>query len=119
MLQPKKRPDTPLAATPRPAIASVSTLTPAGKSNSMKPSAAIPTIRRTPTKEERTKAVWTPSYNKSKEKASGDSYEQWYDKFTKRTEEQARKNPEPKSERTFFAKDNGPKSPCKGGKCSK
>jgi hypothetical protein len=108
-----------LAATPRPAIASVSTLTPAGKSNSMKPSAAIPTIRRTPTKEERTKAVWTPSYNKSKEKASGDSYEQWYDKFTKRTEEQARKNPEPKSERTFFAKDNGPKSPCKGGKCSK
>lgn len=69
------------------------------------------------TKEERYKAVWTPSYDKSKEKAAGDTFEQWNDKFNKRTQETARKNPEPKGERTFFAKDNGLKSPCKGGKC--
>lgn len=67
-------------------------------------------------KKERNKLVWTKSYEKYKK--PGQTFDQWYKEFDDRTKKNAAENPEPKGERTFWAGDNGPKSPCKGGRCS-
>lgn len=133
MLQPKKRrPDTPLAATPRPVIATVSRLTPAGATNTMKPSARELTstdktrLESVPkTKKENVRAVQLGSYNGYVKDPSkgfqkpGLSFDEWMNAESERGKKNARNNPEPKGSRTFWAKDNGPKSPCKGGACSK
>ena len=66
---------------------------------------------------ERNKKVWAKSYENSEGKKKGQDFDTWYKEFDERTKENARKNPEPKGERTFFGKDNGLKSPCKGGFC--
>ena len=67
-------------------------------------------------KKERNKLVWTKSYEKYKK--PGQTFDQWYKEFDDLTKKNAAENPEPKGERIFWAGDNGPKSPCKGGKCS-
>lgn len=61
-----------------------------------------------------------PFYEKryQEEKKPGQSYDQWQSADWERAKINAKKAPEPKGERTFFSGDNGPKAPCKGGKCS-
>ena len=66
-------------------------------------------------KKERNKIVWAKSYEKNKK--PGQTFDQWYKEFDDLTKKNSAEAPEPKGERTFFAGDNGPKSPCKGGKC--
>lgn len=106
-----QRPDTPLAATPEANFSIVN--------DSIKPRAILDLKqRRDSIKGEQRKVIWKKSYDTSEEKKKGDSFDQWYGKFDTKTKENAKKAPEPKGERTFFAGDNGPKSPCKGGKCS-
>jgi hypothetical protein len=67
-------------------------------------------------KKERNKIVWAKSYEKNKK--PGQTFDQWYKEFDDLTKKNSAEAPEPKGERTFWAGDNGPKSPCKGGKCS-
>ena len=66
-------------------------------------------------KKERNKIVWAKSYEKNKK--PGQTFDQWYKEFDDLTKKNSAEAPEPKGERTFWAGDNGPKSPCKGGKC--
>ena len=66
-------------------------------------------------KKERDKIVWAKSYERNKK--PGQTFDQWYKEFDDLTKKNSAEAPEPKGERTFFAGDNGPKSPCKGGKC--
>ena len=102
----------------------VSNLTPiSGATSNTKPTAPLPTEKQLvkvppPTKYQKIRATWMKSYNNSEGKKKGQDFDTWYKEFDERTKENARKNPEPKGERTFWAGDNGPKSPCKGGKCS-
>ena len=67
-------------------------------------------------KKERDKIVWAKSYERNKK--PGQTFDQWYKEFDDLTKKNAAEAPEPKGERTFWATDNGPKSPCKGGRCS-
>jgi hypothetical protein len=67
---------------------------------------------------ERNKKVWAKSYESSEGKKKGQDFDTWYKEFDNRTKENSAKAPEPKGSKTFFAGDNGPKSPCKGGSCS-
>lgn len=67
-------------------------------------------------RKERNIKVWTPSYERTKK--PGQTFDQWYKEFDDLTKKNSAEAPEPKSERTFFGGDNGPKSPCKGGRCS-
>ena len=67
-------------------------------------------------RKEKNKIVWKKSYEKYKK--PGQTFDQWYKEFDDLTKKNAAENPEPKGERTFWSGDNGPKSPCKGGKCS-
>jgi hypothetical protein len=66
-------------------------------------------------KKERDKIVWAKSYERNKK--PGQTFDQWYKEFDDLTKKNAAEAPEPKGERTFFGGDNGPKSPCKGGRC--
>jgi hypothetical protein len=113
-------------------VKSVSTLTPAGTTVEMKPIARELTssdktrLTSVPkTKRENVRAVQLGSYNSYVKDPSkgfqkpGLSFDEWMNAESERGMKNARNNPEPKSERTFWAKDNGPKSPCKGGACSK
>jgi hypothetical protein len=75
-------------------------------------------ITRDSIKNEQRKIIWKKSYESSDAKKKGQDFDTWYKEFDQRTKENSKKAPEPKSERTFFGGDNGPKSPCKGGKCS-
>jgi hypothetical protein len=69
-------------------------------------------------KTERRKVVWKKSYESSEAKKKGQDFDTWYKEFDNKTKENSAKAPEPKGSKTFFAGDNGPKSPCKGGSCS-
>lgn len=69
-------------------------------------------------KTERRKVVWKKSYESSEGKKKGQDFDTWYKDFDSKTKENSAKAPEPKGSKTFFAGDNGPKSPCKGGSCS-
>lgn len=105
------RPDTPLAETPEPRFTAVN--------DSIKPKVVLtPRQKIDSIKTEKRKILYKKSYDDSKEKQKGDTFAQWYNKFDTRTKENSKKAPEPKGERTFFARDNGAKSPCKGGKCT-
>ena len=76
------------------------------------------------TQKERSNAVSLMSYNnyvkdpKKGFQKAGLSFDDWMSAERERTMKNARNNPEPKEERGFFGGSNGPKSPCKGGKCS-
>jgi hypothetical protein len=108
----QKRPDTPLAATPEPRFMAVN--------DTIKPKVVLtPRQKIDSIKTEKRKIIYKKSYDESKEKQKGDSFEQWYNKFDQRTKENSYKAKEPKGDKTFFAGDNGPKSPCKGGACMK
>jgi hypothetical protein len=117
-------------------VKSVSTLTaPKGTTVDMKPSvpeltasdkirlATIPKTKRQQ-QQDKVQAVRQISYNnyvknpKSGFQKPGLSFDEWNNAETERTMKNARNNPEPKEERGFFGGSNGPKSPCKGGKCS-
>ena len=67
-------------------------------------------------KYEKLKKVYEKSYNETKK--PGETYDAWYNAYNEQTKINSFKNKEPKGEKTFFAGDNGPKAPCKGGKCS-
>lgn len=67
-------------------------------------------------KKEKLKKVYSKSYEETKK--PGQSYDDWYNAYNEQTKINSFKAKEPKGERTFFGGDNGPKSPCKGGKCS-
>jgi hypothetical protein len=67
-------------------------------------------------KTEQRKVTWKKSYEANKK--PGETFDTWYKNFDEKTKENSAKAKEPKGERGFFAGDNGPKSPCKGGKCS-
>ena len=64
--------------------------TAAGRTDDTKPSAALPTVRTTPTKEERYRAINTPSYNKYKK--SGQTFEDWDKSEKERVNKNALKN---------------------------
>jgi hypothetical protein len=66
-------------------------------------------------KKERDKIVWAKSYERNKK--PGQTFDQWYKEFDDLTKKNSAEAPEPKGERTFWGSDNGPKSPCKGGRC--
>jgi hypothetical protein len=113
-------------------VKSVSTLTaPKGTTVDMKPTGRdltpsemtrLTTVPKT--KKEKVRAVQLGSYNnyvknpKQGFQKPGLSFDEWNNAETERTMKNARNNPEPKEERGFFGGSNGPKSPCKGGKCS-
>lgn len=69
-------------------------------------------------KTERRKVVWKKSYESSEAKKKGQDFDTWYKEFDEKTKKNSADAPEPKGSKTFFAGDNGPKSPCKGGSCS-
>lgn len=69
---------------------SVARPTPAGLTESTKPSAAIPTVRNTPTKQERYVAVNTPSYKKYAK--PGQTFEDWDKSEKERMNKNAIKN---------------------------
>lgn len=75
-------------------------------------------ITRDSIKNEKRKIIWKKSYDSSEGKKKGQDFDTWYREFDQKTKENSKKAPEPRGERTFFGGDNGPKSPCKGGKCS-
>ena len=75
-------------------------------------------ITRDSIKNEQRKIIWKKSYETSDAKKKGQDFDTWYKDFDTKTKENSKKAPEPRGEKTFFAGDNGPKSPCKGGKCS-
>lgn len=62
-------------------------LTPAGRTDDTKPTAAIPTVRNTPTKQERYVAVNTPSYKKYAK--PGQTFEDWDKSEKERTHKNA------------------------------
>ena len=68
-------------------------------------------------KTERRKVIWKKSYETNKK--PGQDFDTWYKEFDEKTKKNSADAPEPKGSRTFFAGDNGPKSPCKGGACFK
>ena len=76
-------------------------------------------ITRDSIKNEQRKIIWKKSYESSDAKKKGQDFDTWYKEFDQRTKENSYKAPEPKGDKTFFAGDNGPKSPCKGGACYK
>lgn len=65
-------------------------LTPAGRTDDTKPKADIPTIRQTPTKGERYRAVWNKSYETRKDKSQ--TFDQWDKSEKERTQKNAAKN---------------------------
>jgi len=67
-------------------------------------------------KKEKLKKVYSKSYEETKK--PGQSYDDWYNAYNEQTKINSFKAKEPKGDKTFFGGDNGPKSPCKGGKCS-
>lgn len=69
-------------------------------------------------KKERNKIVWKKSYDNSEGKKKGQSFEEWYKEFDELTKKNSAEAPEPKGERTFWNHSTGPKSPCKGGRCT-
>jgi hypothetical protein len=69
-------------------------------------------------RKEKNKIVWKKSYDNSEGKKKGQDFDTWYNEFESLTKKNAAENPEPKGERTFWGGNNGPKSPCKGGRCS-
>ncbi len=69
-------------------------------------------------KKERNKIVWKKSYDNSEGKKKGQTFDQWYKEFDELTKKNSAEAPEPKGERTFWNHSNGPKSPCKGGRCT-
>jgi hypothetical protein len=69
---------------------SVARPTPAGRTDDTKPKAAIPTVRNTPTKQERYVAINTPSYKKYAK--PGQSFEDWDKSEKERVNKNALKN---------------------------
>jgi hypothetical protein len=69
---------------------SVARPTPAGRTDDTKPKADLPTVRTTPTKQERYKAINTPSYEKYKK--PGQSFEDWDKSEKERVNKNALKN---------------------------
>ena len=69
-------------------------------------------------KTEQRKVIWKKTYEGSEDKKKGKDFDTWYKGFDEKTKENSAKAKEPRGERSFFAGDNGPKSPCKGGSCS-
>jgi hypothetical protein len=68
-------------------------------------------------KKEKLKKVYSKSYEETKK--PGQSYDDWYNAYNEQTKINSFKAKEPRGDKTFFASDNGPKSPCKGGACFK
>jgi hypothetical protein len=112
-------------------VKSVSTLTPAGTTVDTKPkgrdltSSEMTRLTSVPkTQKDRSNAVSLMSYNnyvknpKQGFQKAGLSFDDWNNAERERTMKNSRNNPEPKEERGFFGGSSGPKSPCKGGKCS-
>ena len=112
-------------------VKSVSTLTPAGTTIDTKPkgrdltSSEMTRLTSVPkTQKDRSNAVSLMSYNnyvknpKQGFQKAGLSFDDWNNAERERTMKNSRNNPEPKEERGFFGGSSGPKSPCKGGKCS-
>jgi hypothetical protein len=69
-------------------------------------------------KTEQRKVIWKKTYEDSDDKKKGKDFDTWYKGFDEKTKKNSADAPEPKGSRSFFAGDNGPKSPCKGGSCS-
>jgi hypothetical protein len=65
-------------------------LTPAGTTVDTKPSAPIATIRQTPTKADRYRAVWNKSYETRKDKSQ--TFDQWDKSEKERTQKNSAKN---------------------------
>jgi hypothetical protein len=116
----QKRPDTPLAATPEPRFMAVNdSIKPKPKAYAEMSVSERKEARRISDsiKQVKLRPILEKSYQANKK--PGQTFEQWDAAEKQRTKENSYKAKEPKGERTFFAGDNGPKSPCKGGACMK